>query len=66
MASAILESEKTFPRPSVASIMPKKTEKQAPLKATSKDKQPPSAVVQNSSVGAAVQNPKPKESSSTI
>ena len=66
MASAILQSEKNLPRPSVASIMPKDNEKQAPTKAASKDKQPPSAVVQNSSVGAAVQNPKPKESRSTI
>ena len=60
MASAILESEKTLPRPSVASIMPKDNEKQVPTKAASKDKQPPSAVVQNSSVRVAMQNPKPK------
>ena len=44
MGSAILENEKSLPRPSVASIMPKENEKQASTKATSKDKQPPVAV----------------------
>ena len=50
----------------MASIMPKETDKQASTKTTSKDEEPPSAVMQNSSVGTAVQNPKPKESRSTI
>ena len=66
MASAILENQKSLPRPSVASIMPKENDKQVSTKTTSKEEEPPSAVMQNSSVGTAVQNPKPKESRSTI
>ena len=50
MALAILENERSLLRPSVASILPKENDKQASTKTTSKDKQPLSAVVQNSLV----------------